>query len=373
MFDIKTVLNIAFVWLVTVSLTGTRPSEGYPYAYVFSPDGRFVKIELSQPKIIERGKVPGFGRIDRLFPDPTGEQILLEASRPSRPAAPEQTAVAVLTEARGNTKGGLRSIHTVTQPSGYDNLVWLKLLDKQRRALLISWQDEVASRTYLLDGRTFEIVGTVDNFVVLPNMCVSSDGQRVYSIRNDESHQILILDLATLTVTRSSYAEIGSRNAYYKAPAALDGCRVLFLEYENKPAQGAVRAKLYLYDLERDELLSSFAVDGDGEYHLLVSQDVFLVDEEKVVPNVLPDRTTVGMRRKRTGKLFFYDARTGKQLRELAVPEDGRLAAVSPDERVGYYLSPKLLTIIDLVEMNVRTKIDLPFAESMLALYKASH
>jgi len=68
-----------------------------------------------------------------------------------------------------------------------------------------------------------------------------------------------------------------------------------------------------------------------------------------------------------TGNVFVYDIETGKQTARISVPEEGKLAAVSSDGSRAYYLSPKLLSIIDLEGRRISAKIDLPFLHGMLA------
>jgi hypothetical protein len=75
----------------------------------------------------------------------------------------------------------------------------------------------------------------------------------------------------------------------------------------------------------------------------------------------------VGLKYKKTGVLRVHDAATGAELAVARLPEDGQLSAI--EGTVGYYVSPGLLSVIDLKTGKTTGTGKLPFARGFVALH----
>jgi len=153
---------------------------------------------------------------------------------------------------------------------------------------------------------------------------------------------------------------IGNATAYYRAPAASDGCVVAFVERMSRETATPAPATIYLHDVETNRTLGTFNVEGGGRFALVVKRNLLVLDLTSLVPNKLPDGTTVGLRRASAGTLILYGTTAGNEIARIPVPADGALAGVSSDGTKAYYLSPSLLTVIDLVNYRVAKKVQLP-------------
>ena len=277
----------------------------------------------------------------------------------SSPEAP--TRLAVLNQRR--EAGGLRlrfARWLLGAPSSA-GVVWGKVLGTN--LLAVSSQNEQV-QTFLYDS-ALKVVKTLRGFYVTPTTCLGSDGQSIYSVASGSDRQIRVANLQSLAVTGSSYSGVGNPSAFYKAPVASDGCVVAFIERMSKATAGPMPATMYFRNVEKNATLNSFPVAGDGRFALVLKRNLLLLDLTELSPNTLPDGTTVGVRRASTGTLVLYDTASGKETSRIVVPVNGRLAGVSVDGKTAYYLSPSVLTLVDLVGSRVYAKINLPFPDGI--------
>ena len=124
---------------------------------------------------------------------------------------------------------------------------------------------------------------------------------------------------------------------------------------------------IYIHNLESNTTLKKFNIDGIGRFAMVLNRNLLLLNLEALVPNTVGG-TTIGVRRASTGSLLLYDTTTGNESAQISVPKEGELAGVASDGNSAYYISPSLLTVIDLVNRRVSARIDLPFSHGMLAL-----
>ena len=362
------VLKVVRLLLLFVATLVGNPGfvSGAPthYVYVLTNDGNYVVVDVDAGRIVTTGNIPEVQRIDRAYEDQFGGRVYLQVSSLAGASSNQPTTrLAIISKVNNANNPALRFSGWLRPPTPSSSVT--RALAISNSVLLVSWQDERSS-TVKYESTSNRSQRVIENFLVTPTTCVSTDGQTVYSVANNPSHEIKALNLTSGEVRNSSYALLGSATAFYKAPVATDGCTMAFIERMAKSAQGSSPATVYVYDVERGTTLIGFGIAGDGRFALSLKQSLLLLDLSALVPNKLPDGTTAGLRRVNTGSLIFYDTAAGRETGRIAVPQKGELAGISADETTAYYLSPNLLIVIDLLGKRVAVKIDLPFSNGML-------
>lgn len=357
--------NLAFLLLLALTPSSVicQVDQGAPrFGYVFSPDQRYVVIDLSAGRIVGSGSIPEIVPLTGGFADLFADQVLLQSGTHASLSSPEApTKLAVLKQLREAGRLRLKFSRWLSGAPNSAGVVWGKVLGGN--LLVVSSQNEQV-QTALYDS-TLNVVKTLREFYVTPTTCVSSDGQTIYAVASGTDRQIRVANLQSLAITGSSYSGVGSPTAFYKAPVASDGCVVAFIERMSKATVGPMPATIYLRNVQENATLNSFPVAGDGRFALFLKRSLLLLDLTELSPNTLPGGTTVGLRRTSTGTLVLYDTASGKETSRVSVPVNGRLAGVSVDGKTAYYLSPSVLTLIDLVGSRVYAKISLPFFDGI--------
>lgn len=330
---------------------------GQRYGYVFAPDQRYVVIDLVAGRVVGSGAISDVIPVGRPFVAFFGGKLLLQGVKPADKNAPEpREQLAVLNETRGARGVRLSFERWLPARTASSSVIWATVLGGNM--LAVSSQDEqIQTKIY---DTTFNAVKTLNGFRVTPTTCLSSDGQTIHSVTHGSERQTQTANLRSLAVRQSEYS-IGNPTAFYKAPKASDGCVVAFIERMSRATAGPMPATIYLRDVEKNNTLTSFTVAGDGRFALHLKRKLLLLDLTELAANTLPDGTTVGLRRASMGSLLLYDTMSGKETSRIALPVNGELAAVSVDGNTAYYLSPNLLTVIDLVNNRVAAKVTLPF------------
>ncbi len=363
-------LGITLVALLVVAITrGTKTqlASTASYVYVLSPDARFTTIDLAAQRVIASGQFAELHSIDRVYPNPFGDNLFIQSPTVSDQSSTQATEqLAVISAVRGAKEPNFQVTRWIRGPTASSRPIWAKALNKN--LLFVSWENEQGRiSTVLYDATTQAVQRVVENFSVTPTTCLSSDGQTVYAVANNPTREIKALNLKTLAIASSSYDSVGSPSAYYKAPVAADGCTVAFIERIQTPTQRSSPAMIYIHNLESNTTLKKFNIDGIGRFAMVLNRNLLLLNLEALVPNTVGG-TTIGVRRASTGSLLLYDTTTGNESAQISVPKEGELAGVASDGNSAYYISPSLLTVIDLVNRRVSARIDLPFSHGMLAL-----
>lgn len=355
---IRTATSLLLFSITLSSALGQVNQTPGRYGYVLSPDQKYTVVDLVAGRVVTSGDIAQVASVTRAYMPPFGQRVLLQSVTPADLNSPEPTErLAFVTQVQSAGGPRLRFDRWLRGPTPSSNLIWARVLSQN--LLLVSWQGE-RIQTSLYDN-TFKPLKTVDNFQVTPTTCLGSDGQTIYAVVHNPTREIKSVNLRSFAVRESSYASIGNASAYYKAPMASDGCVVAFIERLSRATPGPAPATIYLHDVEKNTTLNRFNVDGDGRFALVFKRNLLLLDLTMLVANKLADGTTVSLRRVSAGNLLLYDTAAGKETARISVPRDGALAGVSSDGQSAYYLSPSLLTVIDLVNRRVTAKIALPF------------
>lgn len=341
-----------------VDVTAQAGRTALRYGYFFGPDQSYAVVDLAAGRVLRTGKITELAAVSRADVDSTGQRVLVQAVSPTdpNPLQPREQ-LALLTQIRGAGGPQLGFVRWLKGPTALSSLIWTKFLTQS--LFLASWEDD-GIQTNLYNA-TFNPTRTLDSFRVTPTTCLGSDGRTIYSVVHNAKREIKAVNLMSLAVKESSYASIGNATAYYRAPVASDGCVVAFIERMSRETTDPAPATIYLHDVEKNQTLTTFKLEGGGRLALVVKRSLLVLDLTSLVPNKLPDGTTVGLRRASAGNLILYDTTEGKEIARIAVPVDGALTGVSRDGTKAYYLSRSLLTVVDLVNRRATSKITLPF------------
>lgn len=349
-------------------LRGPTSLSSQKAAYVFSPRGDYVTVDLASGNVSQVRHLQGIGSMDRIFPTSAGGRILAQSSRVESAAG--ETSVAVLDVLNVSmTKAEVGLSESISGPKPSSDLLWANVFRGKTDFLVTTWQDaDLSYRSLAQPIGSNSNIRDLDGLILGPTSCMSPNGKTVYVALAGKDRIVETLDVESLTVSHFSYDSVGARGAFYKAPGAADGCTVALIQRNQRFTPENSVATVYIYDLLTKTVQTKFPIEGDGHFALSMKAHLLALDESELVPNVLPSGATVGAKLAKPGRLRLYDLLSGTRVSDLTVPVDGTVAAKSSDGSVLYYVSPNLLTVIDLTQHRVIRSMALPFSESMVAV-----
>jgi len=348
-----------------------NPAQGArQYIYVFSHDGRYAKFDAVTVAPVASGSLSDANvhEVEGIVPDPERKNLLVKTSRGwSSDAAGPTTGLVVLAVAREGTTGGLRATRVVAPPRGMDQFIGAIVVPGVQRRVVATWTGPDGLGTLVTgDDDSAAVAKTSDRFAVGPASCAASDS-RVYSLASTKPIEIRSLALQDFSV-QSLPARLGDTAfAPMIAAGTGGGCSVLIVGRPSKPTTERVQLPAYIYDLETQRIVRGLTLPGHADFSFSRDARLVAVDERTFVPNVLPSGQTVGLKYKKTGVLRVYDAATGTELAVAKLPEDGQLSAI--DGSTGYYVSPELLSVVDLKTGKITAMVKLPFASGFVAFH----
>jgi hypothetical protein len=348
-----------------------NPAQGArTYVYVFSHDGRYAKFDAVTVVPVSSGSLgdANVHEVEGIVPDPERKNLLVKTSRGwSSDAAGPTTGLVILAAAREGTTGGLRATRVVAPPRGMDQFIGAIVVPGAPRRVVATWTGPEGLGTLVVgDDDGSAAPKASDRFAVGPASCAASDS-RVYSLASTKTLEIRSLTLQDLSVRNLPFTVGDAAFAPMTAAGTGDGCSILLLGRPSKPTTEKVQLPAYIYNLESQKVVSQVTLPGHGDFSFSRSANLIAVDEKTFVPNVLPSGKTVGLRYKKTGVLRVFDAASGAELGVARLPEDGQLSAI--EGSTGYYVSPSLLSVVDLKTGKTTGTASLPFARGFVALH----
>lgn len=347
-----------------------------PYAYLFSHDARFVKVDLDRMRLADVGNlwwlkindltevVPGAGSNEMLVV--TKLWRLLEIESPSRRQF-DMHGIAVL---HVNPKGELLLRRVIPPLSEEESFVGAKALtvgDEKRlyvTRLRESEDGQAARPTAAVYDKSYELGRPLRDFEVLERSCLSSDGKRLYTPVLGQPYRVRHIDLETGSRGSRPLGGIGEESSFSRVPVAFsDEC--LCLIYEKRQREGA-QGTLHLYDYQADQVRSRWEIDRYADYHILPGGERILAEEKQYEPIVDESGATAGLQQRKPGRLSWV---SGAGASVLQLPQEGRIAGFGCQGRRAYYLSPGLLSEIDLADWKVARSLEIPFREGRFAFH----
>lgn len=359
--------SIILTWLVCLLASAEARTE--ESIYVFSNDTRFVEISPAEERIVDVGSLWHMDVLivgSVLRPSTQGSIFLetkvwklLKIENPTR----EQWEQRGLVKIDRTHKGGLRLDRFIAPPDTNASLQGGRILQIQGELrLFLTWVPEAAFGTdhmfVSIHDRRGKMLRRVENFAVWNRSCLEESLGRIYTPVFGEPRDIRALDLQSGTVSSSSYEHLGARTFFSKFAAAASPEDCLLLVGDRQRKRGIQTFHLYGYVNER--VLSKFQLSLDADYQLLSRQEAIVAEEKEYLEGG-------GLRR--PGRLHVLDYR-GNVVHTLELPEGGRLAAFSEDGKIGIYLSPRKVTILNLSDFSVQGEVDIPFEHGHVALLR---
>jgi len=357
-----------------IAAAGYGCSAAREYIYVFSPSGAFIKIASDTLSVVAQGDLhsEGITEIDGIIADPERRELFIETSRAwSASATGPTSGVAVLRLKMENQQSALRLFHRIPPPPGKTDLTGAIVIGGPNRMLATSWSEDQAGTneaTFVIrENDEFHEPKTSEDFQIGTGTCASSDGSHLFSFSIAAPTEIRTLDLRDLSVHKVSLpADQLKAISPILVISGGAGCRILIVGAAPDGSSDSVPGRIY--DLERQTIVENLELPKLGQFFLASSGTLVLVNERKLVQNLLPTGQTVGVRYENTGQLKILDAATGKRTAELKMPEGGTIAA--SEDANAYYLSKGSLSVVDLKSGNVRGTIPVPFTNGFVAFQR---
>lgn len=124
----------------------------------------------------------------------------------------------------------------------------------QRNLLLVaSYSENYGENTFLMDSRSFKVVGRIRSEGFLTKMSPSQDGSHIITLSNPDNIRLWSLDLRR-EVFNMGKNELGAIDAPFTSNAAFDGKRSLVYSVDNSWATGT----LHVYDTQQKIELACF-------------------------------------------------------------------------------------------------------------------
>lgn len=342
-------------------------------AYLFSPDARFVRIDLPDARMADVGNLwfLNLHRVLNVLADPQGQDLLLVTQTwkmlgiedPTR-AEFDRPGVAVLTP---DHQGRLTAATVIPPLFGTDPVADGHFFELDGLKLLLTYysgeqRDRIATGVY---DRSYKLLRTIQGFPATERSCLSSSGQ-IWTTMPAQPSRALQLDWASGNTESRVLDHIGNPESFSRTPLAFSpGCIDLF--YEKRNREGA-DGMLLLYDLVSDQVISSFQIDRYADYRLLEDGKYILEDEKEFTPILDQGGQPLGLQQHKLGRLHLRDGESGQVLASLSLPAGGHVAALGCQDSTAFYLSPGQLTVVDLKLLKVAASLPIPFDEAFLLL-----
>jgi hypothetical protein len=345
------------------------PSGPRRLLYVFSPDGSYAAFERDTLAAVTSGTLKEIRSdeitVDGIVPDPERLELLLLTPRAwSADASGPSVGLVILRVTRDGTAARLQVVRELGPPTGLSQFLGAMVVGGRPRRLLASWAGSGSVVTLVIDAGTKSPPRRAESFALGPANCATADGARAVALRAGplETESVAFQDLA---VARASVTLPSADFSPIFITGTNGTCRALLVARPQKPSQERVQLPAIIYDLEGQRAIQELLVSAPSNFSLSFDGSLLAAGEKTLVPNVLPSGATVGMKYRTTGVLRLYDVATGQEVAVARLPEDGSLSLL--DGSNGYYVSPRLLSVVDLKTGAIAAKAPIPFARGFVA------
>jgi WD40-like Beta Propeller Repeat len=376
MFKIGCLIFLSLGWLSA----GAQEVRSAQFAYLFGEESTFVKVDVQNYGISPIKNLLARTSLEEArhpVSDPSEKRLFLLTTKPSSKGISGgfRTQLAVLwTDLHGEL--GLSRRVDIGAPltpdpvlGPHDSITGLGV-SPDGKAIYISWDDEKSGPvTGVFDGTTYSKQKEVKKLFVNRWMCFSSDGKKLYTPWASEFLSFTLPDYAL--VGHINFQEkVGKKEFFSKSIMDVAHCKAVIFENASRPNPEQVSGTIYIYDIESNKVAFEMPINVLGDYLLVPGSGLLVLDEKKGISSAGADKTQA-VRWEKAGKLEIYDIRTKEKRAVVDVPERGEHMWVSPDETRLYYLSPRRLTIVDLVGLNVLKTVEIPFVDAQLAFMQS--
>lgn len=358
--------------LVGFAALGTPPTT-WPLrearlVWLFSWDGRFVAVDLDAERLVDAGNLwyMDIRDVDGVIPWPTDEYLFLLTktwklqglANPS-PEQWETRGLAVLTR---SSEGGLLFQRLIAPPEGATLVGVRALTIAGQTRLFLGWRSIDNGKDFATSYDSgLNEVSHLDGYRVSPYSCSVPGGLLTPQLGYPRLK--FIWDFSHSSFSQQSYDEIDGWGFASATPLSVSSDCTAVIAARTGPPSSSDRT-LILYDLSKDVRISQFPVQSGTVPHYLPKRSLILL--ENYEPDAPGETTT---RRSRTTGQIDFLSKDGTRLGSLDVPKAGSLIAFSPDETLGFHLSPWILSVIDLQARKIRFQVDVPFTDAKIGWF----
>lgn len=343
------------------------------YAYLFSQSTKFIKIDVENDKIVNLGnlwwqKIFDVGAVQT---DPERKLIFINTEKAFLQGLdkPPYAGIMVL---NADHKGEIRFVNRINigvekiEPSGVIGPYISGLgFSPDGKKIYISWSDEEKEgMTGIFDAKTGSKLFEIPKNWAGVDKCFGADGKRLIV---PWGREFLIYDNDNYNIINriNYYEKVGNPKFFSKTISSVANCKAVIVEYKERPENNKAPGKIYIFDLEKEKVITQIDTDFRGEYKLVKKGEQLWIDETKDIP-IVEDGKVVGVQREKVGRLHMYNVQSGKESKVLNLPEGGKGYWLSPDNEKLYYFGNQLLTIIDLEKLKILKTLEIPFENAYM-------
>lgn len=222
---------------------------------------------------------------------------------------------------------------------------------------------------FVLNGQEYQKQKDVAGIpAVLPG-CFSADGKR-YFVGTPE--KILVYSWPQFDPLNGMGVEDivgkGNRALVSFANANTSSCNALLVVRPEKP-QDSEGGRIYVYDVEAGKVVFEMTGSANANYVFVPGRQLLLRGDKGMTGLSSPSTNKEGSPAS-GGRIHIYDMKTKSEKSVLDVPGGGNHLWVSPDETKAYYMSPRRLTVIDLVSSKVLQEYEVPYTDSQIVFMR---
>ena len=373
MKEYKNILKKVTFMSIGVLFLAYSLSHAKEYIYIFSHNGKFLKLDPYSLDFIDLGNLWWLNlyEIERVIQDGKKKQILLMTSKFNNDEDMGKNKVSTFDFLSESHKGDLYLSKTIKSPDENYFINDVLLSHGGGKAVIsLDSGGEGKKKSLVIDLDNYSISGIIEHFNASRSSCFSLDGSILYSplYGNSKEIEYVRLDGKDGIVYKISYEKIGDKEIKSMMPVVCKDGILLIRENAKSPLY-ELPLTLFFYDMQSEKVISKIHIDFDGMFYVL-SNGKLLINEKKYIPNEMPDGSVIGIRSKSVGRLHLYDIGTGSKIASIPVHEEGEIVGISSDAINVYYFSSNILSRIDLQNHTVVKEQKVPFMKVKLAFYR---
>ena len=351
--------------LVVMTFVLSAPSNASERFALVLSRGKYMLIESMPLRIVDFGTLswPGLMRVDGLPIENSPENFLFIHQASFRP---EDESGSIF-QLHMDIVGGANVFNVVRKikPPGDRGLFrGAKMLGDK---LFVEWDTErsLVATVYDRSSSMDSPAKTIEGLPISAGSCLVNES--VFSVRASNPIKVFEADLRTGNVRSDSIEKHLPQKLGVRLLVDARSCLALIGDVDTSTGREAYRARLTLVDIRDGSTVAQYDVNSRADYRILPATGTVLELQKKIVPNELPDGSTVGMRDEWTGHIRSMPIYDEAAWKELVLEPGSRLIGVSPGESTAYMLNANgVLVEISLNELKIDDTLRVPFSFAYL-------
>lgn len=359
-------LIFTIIIILLLEFLTPRIAKAKDYLYLFSWDAKFIKIDIESDKIVDLGNLWWEKILDvgPVYTDPERKLIFINSSKAFLQGLSKPPSHGVMIFSIGH-KGNLTfekrlniGIEKVDAAGITGPPISGLGFSPDGRKMYVSWSDEKEGITGIFDTSTYSKIFEISKNWAGAENCFTADNKKLI-IPWGKEFLIYNTDKYNIVERFNYYDKVGDEKFFSKTVTSIGNCKAVIVEYKEMPKDDKVFGRIYIYDLEKEKVISQLGINFQGEYKLAKNGEQLLIDETKNITVAVGKAIT--SQPKKVGRLHIYDVHSGKEIRMLTLPEGSGKYWISPDDKKLYYFKNQLLIIVDFEKIKVLKTFEIPF------------